>query len=287
MSGPERLHKAKGFIFDMDGTLVLGDKASAGQKALPGAVETLSILRERGVPYQVFTNGTARTPEWYANAMRATGLDVRDEEFMTPSTAAAHYLKEKGAERILVLGKEPVWKPLADLGLNVVEAPGDGGPYDAIYVGWFREFTFPDLEAAVHAIWAGAHLTTASDVPFFAAAGADKNGAGRGIGTSFAINAMLKALTGAEAHVLGKPSLDALSVAKSRMGLSPDASVVVVGDDPQLEPKMANLGGAYSVGVTTGIYDEAAFKSREDPVERPELLLSGIDKLATMLREGA
>jgi HAD superfamily hydrolase (TIGR01450 family) len=279
----DKLREAEGFIFDMDGTLVLGDKASAGQKALPGAVETLALLRERGVPYQVFTNGTARTPEWYANAMRATGLDVRDEEFMTPSTAAAHYLKEKGVGRILVLGKEPVWKPLADLGLEVVESPGDGGPYDAIYVGWFREFTFPDLEAAVHAIWAGAHLTTASDVPFFAAAGADK----RGIGTSFAINAMLKALTGAEAHVLGKPSVDALMVAKARMGLPRDANVVVVGDDPQLEPKMANMGGAYSVAVTTGIYDEAAFKSREDPAERPELLLSGIDKLYERLREGA
>lgn len=279
---PDRLREAEGFIFDMDGTLVLGDKASAGQKALPGAAETLALLRERGVPFQVFTNGTARTPQWYANAMRATGLDVRDEEFMTPSTAAAHYLKDKGVGRILVLGKEPVWLPLADLGLEVVESPGDGGPYDAIYVGWFREFTFPDLEAAVHAIWAGAQLTTASDVPFFAAAGADK----RGIGTSFAINAMLKALTGAEAHVLGKPSVDALLVAKRRMGVSPDAKVVVVGDDPQLEAKMANLGGAYSVAVTTGIYDAAAFKSRADPLERPELLLSGIDKLYERLREG-
>lgn len=283
MTRLHELHEAEGFIFDMDGTLVLGDKASAGHNALPGAIETLALLRARGVPYQVFTNGTARTPEWYAKSLRHAGLDVRDEEFMTPSTAAAHYLEAKGAQRILVLGKEPVWRPLADLGLTVVESPGDGGPYDAIYVGWFREFTFPDLEAATHAIWAGAQLTTASDVPFFAAAGADK----RGIGTSFAINAMLKALTGVEAHVLGKPSLDALAIAKRRMCLAGDAKVVVVGDDPQLETRMANLGGALSVAVATGIYDEAAFLSREDPLERPELLLSGIDKLYERLREGA
>lgn len=278
---PHRLHEAEGFIFDMDGTLVLGDKTSAGHKALPGAVETLAILRARGVPYQIFTNGTARTPDWYANSMRHAGLDVRNEEFMTPSTAAAHYLKEKGAERILVLGKEPVWRPLADRGLKAVESPGDGGPYDAIYVGWFREFTFPDLEAAANAVWAGAQLTTASDVPFFAAAG------GRAIGASFAINAMLKALTGVEAHVLGKPSLDALQVAKARMGLASGANVVVVGDDPQLETRMANQGGALSVAVTTGIYDEAAFRSREDPLERPRILLSGVDKLHELLREGA
>ena len=57
-----RLKSARGFIFDMDGTLVLGDKASDGQIALPGAVELLAELRRRGAPYQVFTNGTARTP---------------------------------------------------------------------------------------------------------------------------------------------------------------------------------------------------------------------------------
>ncbi|MEZ5893303.1 MAG: HAD hydrolase-like protein [Parvularculaceae bacterium] len=278
---PPELKEAQGFIFDMDGTLVLGDKASAGHKALPGAIETLSLLRARNIPFQVFTNGTARTPEWYADSLRHAGLDVRDEEFMTPSTSAAHYLKDEGAKRILVLGKEPVWRPLADLGLDVVEAPGDGGQYDAIYVGWFREFTFPDLEAAANAIWAGAKLTTASNVPFFAAAG------GRGIGTSFAINAMLKALTGVEAHVLGKPSLDALNVAKARMKLSRDAKVVVVGDDPQLEAKMANDGGALSVGVTTGLYDAAAYAAREDASERPKLVLSGVDRLHALLREGA
>jgi len=281
----DAVNEVEGFIFDMDGTLVLGDKASAGHNALPGAVETLSILRERNIPFQIFTNGTARTPEWYANSLRHAGLDVRDEEFMTPSTAAAHYLKTQGAKRILVLGKEAVWKPLADLGLEPVEAPGDGGSYDAIYVGWFREFTFPDLEAAVHAIWAGTPLTTASDVPFFAAAGGgDVKHSGRGIGTSFAINAMLKALTGAEAHVLGKPSQDAMAVAKARMGLAPGARIAVVGDDPQLEARMANEGGALSIGVTTGLYDADAYAAREAAVERPEIVLSGVDKLAEMLR---
>lgn len=275
-----RLNEIEGFVFDMDGTLVLGDQSSAGHKALPGAVETLALLRERGVPFQIFTNGTARMPDWYANSLRHAGLDVRDEEFMTPSTSAAHYLKQQGAGRILVLGKEPVWKPLTDLGLEAIESPGDGGGYDAVYVGWFREFTFPDLEAAANAIWAGAKLTTASNVPFFAAAG------GRGIGTSFAINAMLKALTGADAHVLGKPSLDALAVAKARMGLAPDARIAVVGDDPQLEAKMANDAGALSIGVTTGLYDEAAYAARPAD-ERPSLVLSGVDRLYELLREAA
>lgn len=275
-----RLKRTRGFVFDMDGTLVLGDKDSGGHKALPGAVEMLNHLRERNIPYQVFTNGTAHTPLYYANSLRNAGLDVRDDEMMTPSTSAAHYLKKNGAQRILVLGREHVWAPLAEAGLDIIEAPGDGGKYDAIFVGWFREFTFPDLEAAANAIWAGATLTTASDVPFFAAAG------GRGIGTSFAINAMLKALTGVEAMVLGKPSCAAMDVAISRMGFegAPAEDFVVVGDDPDLEAKMANDSGALSVGVTTGLYDAASYASQTED-KQPKIVLEGVDKLLEMLRK--
>ncbi|WP_321389480.1 HAD-IIA family hydrolase [Emcibacter sp.] len=274
----EQVKNAKGFVFDMDGTLVLGDKASGNHKKLEGAAEVLEHLRANDIPYQVFTNGTARTPLWYANSLRSAGLNVRDEEMMTPSTAAAAYLKEKGAERILVLGKEPVWSPLKEAGLSIVESPGTGEKYDAIYVGWFREFTFPDLEAAVQAIWDGALLTTASDVPFFAAAG------GRGLGTSFAINAMLKALTNTEALVLGKPSSEALKVAMSRMGLEgvrPE-EIVVVGDDPDLESKMANDFGALSVSVATGLYSTEDFAGQPAD-KRPGLILENINELMEIL----
>jgi HAD superfamily hydrolase (TIGR01450 family) len=277
---PASLSAARGFIFDMDGTLVLGDKASGDHKALPGAVELLAELRRRGVPFQVFTNGTARTPQWYAASLRGAGLDIRDEEMMTPSTAAAHYLKSKGAGRILVLGREPVWRPLADLGLTVHETPGDGGAYDAVYVGWFKDFGYPDLEAAANAIWGGAQLTTASNVRFFAAA------TGRAIGSSFMINAMLSALTETEPLVLGKPSQDAMQVALARMGLegAQPSDLVVVGDDPDLEVYMAKAAGALSVAVTSGFLTEADFAGQQ-PAKRPDLIISGVAELLGLLRE--
>ncbi len=39
---------------------------------------------------------------------------------------------------------------------------------DAVYVGWHPDCGMKDIEAACHAIWAGAKLYVASDVPFFA-----------------------------------------------------------------------------------------------------------------------
>ena len=58
----ERLRNARGFIFDMDGTLALGDRVNHGLRPLPGAVELLAWVRDRGLPYVVFTNGTNRSP---------------------------------------------------------------------------------------------------------------------------------------------------------------------------------------------------------------------------------
>jgi hypothetical protein len=44
----ERLRTAQGFIFDMDGTLVLGDRANHGLRPLPGAIPMLAWAASRG-----------------------------------------------------------------------------------------------------------------------------------------------------------------------------------------------------------------------------------------------
>jgi 4-nitrophenyl phosphatase len=270
----DRLAHARAVVLDMDGTLVLGDSSSAGHRPLPGAVELLPLLRARGIPFRVFTNGTAKTPEVYAQALRKAGLDVQDEEVMTPSSAAAVWLSRLGIRRVRVLGLEGVQGPLRRAGLEVVGPCEAADQIDAVYTGWFREFSFPDLESACRDIWAGAVFTTASNVPFFAARG------GRAIGASFAINAMIRALTGQRATVLGKPSRAALACALRLMGLPRSAlgQTVVVGDDPALEMRMARGAGALAVAVTTGLNDRHAFETAA-VAERPDVILSGLAPL--------
>ena len=239
---------ARGFIFDMDGTIALGNAASGGHEALPGAVDLLTALRRRSIPFRVFTNGTARAPATYARGLRAAGFDIADEEMMTPSTSAAIWLERQGLTRVRVLGDPGVAEPLLARGLEVT-GPSQQADVDAVYTCWFRGFTFPDLEAACASVWAGARLTTASHVPFFATAN------GRGIGSSFAINQMIASLTGKRAKVLGKPSRTAFDVALAAMGLPRNAAsdIVVVGDDPALEMAMARTAGATGIGVTSGL----------------------------------
>jgi len=270
-----RLRHARGFVFDMDGTLVLGDRGGRGLRPLPGAVEIITWVAGRGLPFVVFTNGTTRTPARLAGTMRQIGFGLPDEAMMTPASSAVRVLRRAGHERVMVLGGPGLTSPLAEAGFDVVP-PAVGTAADAVLAGWFPEFTMPALEAACHAVWDGATLYSASQTPFFAVDG------GRALGTSRAISAMITSLTGCAVRVVGKPSLDALRSAAERLGASP-ARLAVVGDDPRLEVPMAHRGRSLAIAVQTGLGTAAAYDTL--PVSRrPHLCVRGVDELLEMLR---
>lgn len=275
----ERLRNARGFIFDMDGTLVLGDRANHGLRPLPGAVEMLGWVRERGLPYVVFTNGTNREPAHFARVLREAGLPVPDDLMMTPASSAVVMFTKRGYKRVMVLGGDGLTRPLRDAGIEVVPPSETPAPVDAVFVGWFPEFTMPALEAACHAVWAGAALFSASQTPFFASAN------GRALGTSRAITAMIRSLTGCSLRITGKPSLDALRAAATRIGVSPK-DIAVVGDDPLLEVPMAHRGGALAIAVDTGLGGTNAY-DHLPPGRQPHLRLRGVDELLSLCREAS
>jgi 4-nitrophenyl phosphatase len=274
----ERLAAARGFVFDMDGTLVLGDRHNHGLRPLPGALEITSWVARRGLPFVVFTNGTTRTPAHYARTMREIGFGLPDEAMLTPASSAVRVFTAFGYERVMVLGGPALAEPLRQAGLEVVPPAGGVQP-DAVLVGWFPEFTMPALEAACHAVWGGAELYSCSQTPFFAVDG------GRALGTSRAISAMIRSLTGCGLKVVGKPSIASLRSAADRLGLRP-AQLAVVGDDPELEVPMAHRGRALAIAVGTGLGGSASYDGL--PLSRrPHLRVRGVDELLTILTSTA
>lgn len=271
-----RLRDAAGYIFDMDGTIALGDSKSGGHRALPHAIAVLEALKASGTPFVVFTNGTAKPPSAYANSLRNAGFPVEDRQMLTPSSSAAVWLGKVGLGKVRVLGNAGCASPLVDAGLEVVGASEAAEGVEAVYTGWFREFDFAALEAACHSLWNGARLVTASNVPFFATEN------GRAIGASFPINAMLTAMTRKRPRILGKPSKVAFETAMAIMGLPRSAAknVVVVGDDPALEMRMANGVGAHSIGLATGIMGKEVVLPEKDS---PSVLLDNLKPLLDAL----
>jgi 4-nitrophenyl phosphatase len=273
----ERLRGVRGFVFDLDGTLVLGDRNNRGLVPLPGALEITRWATGRGLPFVTLTNGTTKPPAELARTLRGIGFDLPDEAVLTPASSAVGVLRRRGHRRVLVLGNDGLSTPLRDAGFEVVP-PGEVTPEaDAVLAGWYPEFGMAALEAACHAVWGGAAVYSASQSMFFATA------QGRAIGTSRAISAMLKSLTGCRVHLVGKPSLDALRACAGRMGLR-TPELAVVGDDPELEVPMAHRGHALAIAVSSGLAAADSF-DHLPPQRRPHLQLRGVDELLSICQE--
>lgn len=268
----EGLQPIKGVMFDLDGTLLLGDRSLGGYEVLPGAVELLSALKTLAIPFVVLTNGSAYPPAEQAGRLRGLGLPLADDQMFTPSSVAAGLMSRARIGRALVLGSRGVGHSLAQAGIETVfTGEPRASDVQAVYVGWHPDCGMKDIEAACQAIWSGAKLYVASDVPFFATK------QGRTMGYSYAILGAIRRMTKAPAILTGKPSLHALRFIARKLRIA-TRSVAVVGDDPAVEIIMARRGGAMAFGVTTGVMTQALW-ARETGKRRPHRVLADIREL--------
>ena len=262
-------------MFDLDGTLMLSDRSLGGYRLLPGAVEILNELKSRGIPFVALTNGTAYPVAEQAPKLRALGLPISDEALLTPNTVAAELMPKHGVKRALVLGVPGVGRALAEAGIEVVFTGQDrADDVQAVYIAWHPDCGMKDIEAACKAIWNGAELYVASDVPFFATS------AGKTMGYSHAITAAVRKITRAPMILTGKPSLHALKLVSRRLGI-PMRRIGVIGDDPLVEMIMARRGGATGFGVTTGTTTAAGWAAQPRG-RRPHRIVHSLGEILEM-----
>ena len=274
---PAAFPKLAGFMFDVDGTLLLSDRSLGGYELLPGAIETLNSLASRGVPYVLLTNGSAYPPAEQAAKLRKLGLPVSDEQMITPSSVAG-----RGHDTQCACGGCWCWDRKAwasrcarRASRRAMRSIRKRREVDAVYVGWHPDCGMKDIEAACNAIFAGAKLYVASDVPFFATRH------GRSIGYSYAIVGAIRRVTHAPMILTGKPSRHAMRFVAQRLGV-PVSRVGVVGDDPVVEMSMARRFGAAAFGVTTGVTSAAEWR-RQPLRRRPHRVLTQLEDLLKLL----
>jgi NagD protein len=251
-----------GFLFDIDGTLVLGDRPGGeGGRALPGAIDLLERLRQQNVPVAFCTNGSNKPPTDYARHLRAAGIEVGDDACFTPALVSARVIeREVPSPSVLVLGGPSLAEPLHERGIDVVEWQ-QAEQANAILVGNHLDVTGRELEAACKAAWNGAALFVTSNVSAYAIKG------GRAVGIAGAVAAAITHVSGVRPTVTGKPASEVMTVAAELTGLAPDR-MAVVGDDLRLEIAMARGTGATGILVLTGTStaeEAAALPAGEGP----------------------
>ena len=126
------------FLFDMDGTLYIGNRLFDFTK------ELLERIRESGSRYLFMTNNSSKSVDDYVKKLKGLGIDADREDFITSSQATALYLKEnRPNDRLYVCGTQSLKKELCGEGFTITESIEDT---DCIVMGFDTELTFKKLE---------------------------------------------------------------------------------------------------------------------------------------------
>jgi len=264
-----RLADARGFVLDVDGTLV----HRAGRELLvqPGAAEFLEKVRASGRPLVLFTNGSHVAPETFAAEIRGTGVPVRDDELLTPLVSVRFWLQaRRPGGSVLLFGGDESREYLRRAGVRIVEDEPD-----VVFVAHSDHVDFDRLERAARAVLGGAQLLTASYQPAYA--GANGPILSRGAMTAAAI---AKA-SSVRPFVVGKPSRAALLAIVDRLG-APTRELAVIGDDVNMDIALGRMGGAHTILVRSGISGPIDL-DRVPESRRPDEVVGGVADLIDRL----
>jgi len=255
---PDRMYA--GYVFDLDGTLYLGDGL------LPGAAETLAAIRDHGARVAFLSNKPLDAASTYAAKLADLGIAAEPAEVVTSIDALIRYLHARAAGATILPIAEPLLVAMlrdagfATTGLERPEAA------DLVVVSWDRTFDYAKLVAAFRAVRAGARLVATNPDPFCPTPDGD-------LPDCAAMLAAIEASTGATAEaIVGKPSRHMAEALLERIALPP-ADTILVGDRIGTDVRMAHEAGMASALVLTGATPRSALA---DAPHQPDYVLDGV-----------
>jgi HAD superfamily hydrolase (TIGR01450 family) len=266
-----RLDDVRGFVFDVDGTLV--QRSGDGVRALPGARDVLDSIRASGRPFALFTNGSHMPPAAFARELRDAGLPVADEQLVTPLCSVQTYLERRPGISVLPFATDSARAYLEEAGICLVEGGDDG--IGAVFVAHPGGIDFERLELAARAVISGALLLTGSYVAAYAGA------SGPILSRGAMVTAAIAKASGRRPAIVGKPSRAAVTEVGRRLGVPTD-EIAVIGDDLVLDVALGHLGGSRTVLVRSGISGSLDL-SRVPERRRPHLAVESVADLAGLL----
>ncbi|ACQ79760.1 HAD-superfamily hydrolase, subfamily IIA [Beutenbergia cavernae DSM 12333] len=254
------------YLFDLDGTIYLGDQL------LPGAADLLAELRRRSLPVRFVSNNPTRSPEAYVTKLRGLGLEAELEEVTNTVVAMVRWLEREHPDAVVFpIAERPLVDALLAAGFEVSD---DASRVDVVIASYDRTLTYAKLQVAFDALWMHqrAILVTTNPDPYCPLPG------GRGEPDAAAVVAAIEASTGVTlTKNVGKP--DAAMVHAALAGLDVSLSrCVMVGDRLPTDIRMATDVGMASAMVLTG--DSTRAEAEALPAElQPDLLLERVDHL--------
>ena len=227
----------RGWLFDLDGTIYLGERL------IPGADATIAALRAAGRRVAFLSNKPLQTRAEYAAKLTRLGVPAAPDDVINSSLVLARYLRDRdpGAP-VFVIGEPPMRDEMAAHGFEV--RPDERVRW--VVIAFDRTFDYAKLNVALQAVRQGARLIATNPDRTCPVEGGE-------IPDCAGMIAAVEAVTDRKVEaIVGKPSPIILEVALAALGV-PARDAAIVGDRIETDIVMGRRLGLGTVLVLSGI----------------------------------
>ena len=253
------------FLFDMDGTLYLGDRL------FDFTVELLQSIKETGGRYMFMTNNSSKSVQAYIEKLAKLGITAQEDEFITSSQATAYYLKNNHPTATLyVCGTESLKAELRSQGFTVTE---DLDKVECIVMGFDTELSFKKLHDV-------SYMLCTRELPYIATnpdyVCPTEFGSVPDCGS---VCDMIFNATGKRPVVIGKPEALMPQLAMARTGCTKEQTAVI-GDRIYTDIKSGINAGTVTILVMSG---ETTYQILEESPDKPDYVMEDGSELLKQL----
>ncbi len=227
----------RGWLFDLDGTIYLGERL------IPGADAAIAALRAAGRRVAFLSNKPLQTRAEYAAKLTRLGVPAAPADVINSSLVLARYLRDRdpGAP-VFVIGEPPMLDEMRAHGFEV--RPDERVRW--VVIAFDRTFDYAKLNVALQAVKQGARLIATNPDRTCPVEGGE-------IPDCAGMIAAVEAVTDKKVEaIVGKPSPIILEVALAALGV-PARDAAIVGDRIETDIVMGRRLGLGTVLVLSGV----------------------------------
>ena len=253
------------YLFDMDGTLYLGDRLFDFTK------ELLHKIRENGARYMFMTNNSSKSVSAYIDKLHKLGIASTYEDFITSSQATAYYLKKYHPNDILyVCGTQSLKDELIGHGFQITENLDE---VTCIVMGFDTELTFKKLHDISYLLCTKELMYIATNPDYVCPT---EFGSVPDCGS---VCDMIFNATGKRPKVIGKPEALMPLLAMEQCNCRPDETAVI-GDRIYTDIKSGIKAGTVTMLVMSG---ETTAEILEQSMDKPDFVFEDASEILKAL----
>ena len=254
------------FLFDMDGTIYIGNQLFDFTK------ELLATIRKNGNRYLFVTNNSSKSVDAYIEKLAKFGITVTEEDFVTSSQATAYYLKQHhNNKKLYVCGTESLKKELQKSGFVITDELNE---VECIVMGYDTELTYKKLEDVCWLLFQKENIPYIATHPDYKCI--TEFGSVPDLG---GVCEMIYYATGKRPVIVGKPQPLIPQLAMEKCGCTKEETVFV-GDQMDTDIPCGLNAGVTTILVMTGETTQAMVDAAE---RKPTMVLKNAGELLQMI----